>query len=156
MRPSIIRGGQRKLAVRVRAEEEVAIKRATYAELESMTVDLSAFPAVQFFRVESIVRPWRLPFVIDKLSRAGIRGMTASQVKGVGMQGGSRERYGGTEFSSTDLVDKAKIDIVVTRSQVEYVARLCASSAYTGEIGDGKKAASWKNAFNQSAQIDPM
>ena len=28
---------------------------------------------------------------------------------------GSRERYGGTEFSLTDLVDKAKIDIVVTR-----------------------------------------
>lgn len=28
---------------------------------------------------------------------------------------GSRERYGGTEFSLTDLVDKAKIDIVVNR-----------------------------------------
>ena len=122
----------------VRAEEDVVIKRATYAELESMTVDLSAFPTVQFFRVESIVRPWRLPFVVDKLSRAGIRGMTTSAVKGVGMQGGSRERYGGTEFSSTDLVDKAKIDIVVTRNQVEFVARICAASAYTGEIGDGK------------------
>ncbi len=29
-----------------------AIKRATYAELESINVDLSAMPAVQFFRVE--------------------------------------------------------------------------------------------------------
>lgn len=28
---------------------------------------------------------------------------------------GNRERYGGTEFSDTDLVQKAKIDIVVTR-----------------------------------------
>lgn len=93
-RPSVGVRGERRLTVRVRAEEEVAIKRATYAELESMTVDLSAFPAVQFFRVESIVRPWRLPFVVDKLSRAGIRGMTTSAVKGVGMQGGSRERYG--------------------------------------------------------------
>ena len=28
---------------------------------------------------------------------------------------GNRERYGGTEFADTDLVDKAKIDIVVAR-----------------------------------------
>ena len=28
---------------------------------------------------------------------------------------GNRERYGGTEFSETDLVDKSKIDIVVAR-----------------------------------------
>ena len=61
------------------------------------------------------MRPWRLTFVIEELSKRGIRGMTASQVRGVGMQGGSRERYGGSEFSSTDLVEKAKIDIVVTR-----------------------------------------
>ncbi len=30
-----------------------AIKRATYKELESITADLSAFPNVQFFRVEA-------------------------------------------------------------------------------------------------------
>lgn len=66
-----------------------ALKRATYTELESINCDLSAFPNVQFFRIEAIVRPWRLPDVISALSAKGIRGMTATQVKGVGMQGGA-------------------------------------------------------------------
>lgn len=34
------------------------------------------------------MRPWRLQFVIDKLSEKGIRGLTTTEVKGVGMQGG--------------------------------------------------------------------
>lgn len=128
--------------VRVRASEDgasgPAIKRATYAELESITVDLESFPANAFFRVEAIFRPWRLPFVIDALSKAGIRGMTNTPVKGVGVQGGVRERYAGTEFGLTNLVDKEKIDIVVARNQVDVVVRLVAAAAYTGEIGDGK------------------
>ncbi|WIA16272.1 hypothetical protein OEZ85_012978 [Tetradesmus obliquus] len=111
---------------------------ATYKELGSITCDLSAFPTVQFFRVEAIVRPWRLPYVINALGDAGIRGMTATPVRGVGMQGGRKERYGGSEFSLTDLVDKTKVEIVVVRDQVDLVARTVATSAHTGEIGDGK------------------
>lgn len=126
--------------MRVRASDEngTTIKRATYAELESIQVSLAAFPNVPFFRVEAIIRPWRLPFVVTSLSGNGIRGMTTTNVKGVGMQGGNRERYGGTEFSFTDLVDKSKIDIVISRSQVSAVTRIIAAAAYTGEIGDGK------------------
>ncbi len=67
------------------------------------------------WRMQAIVRPWRLPYVITALSDAGIRGMTATPVRGVGMQGGSKERYGGTEFSLTDLVEKSKVEIVVVR-----------------------------------------
>jgi nitrogen regulatory protein PII len=36
--------------------------------------------------MQAIIRPWRLPFVIDTLSKQGIRGMTNTAVKGVGMQ----------------------------------------------------------------------
>jgi hypothetical protein len=39
--------------------------------------------------LQAIVRPWRLPFVVEALSDKGIRGMTAYDVKGVGMQGGT-------------------------------------------------------------------
>lgn len=39
--------------------------------------------------LQAIVRPWRLPFVVEALSEKGIRGMTAYDVKGVGMQGGT-------------------------------------------------------------------
>lgn len=123
--------------VTVRAEGD-SIKRASYAELEAISCDLAAFPGVAYFRVEAIVRPWRLPFVVSELSNGGVRGMTTSSVKGVGVQGGSRERYAGTEFATTDLVEKSKIDIVIDRDSVDKVVRIVAASAYTGEIGDGK------------------
>ncbi|GFR44192.1 hypothetical protein Agub_g5375 [Astrephomene gubernaculifera] len=129
----------RRSAVVVRASSDNgSTKRATYAELESIQCDLSAFPGVKFFRVEAVFRPWRLPFVIETLSKNGIRGLTNTPVKGVGVQGGSRERYAGTEFGPSNLVDKEKVDIVVSRAQVDTVVRLVAASAYTGEIGDGK------------------
>lgn len=38
--------------------------------------------------VQAIIRPWRLPYVVRELSRLGIYGMTATNVKGVGVQGG--------------------------------------------------------------------
>lgn len=37
---------------------------------------------------QAIFRPWRLPFVIDTLSKYGIRGLTNTPVKGVGVQVG--------------------------------------------------------------------
>lgn len=41
---------------------------------------------------QAIIRPWRLSAVIAKLSAAGIRGMTATNVSGVGMQGGAQQQ----------------------------------------------------------------
>ncbi|KAG2494419.1 hypothetical protein HYH03_007471 [Edaphochlamys debaryana] len=137
----VVRSGRRS-SVSVQANSEdngsAATRRATYAELESIQCDLSAFPSCKFFRIEAIFRPWRLPFVVDTLSKYGIRGLTNTPVKGVGVQGGARERYAGTEFGLTNLVDKEKLDIVVSRAQVDTVVRLVAASAFTGEIGDGK------------------
>ena len=37
---------------------------------------------------QAIIRPWRLPLVVRALSKKGILGMTASTVKGAGVQGG--------------------------------------------------------------------
>lgn len=51
-------------------------------------MDLTEFPNVKFFKVEGVIRPWRLEAVVKALSSAGIRGMTTQMVKGVGMQGG--------------------------------------------------------------------
>jgi len=38
---------------------------------------------------QAIIRPWRLPMVVRALSSKGILGMTASSVKGAGVQGGA-------------------------------------------------------------------
>ena len=40
--------------------------------------------------LQAIIRPWRLPLVVRALSKKGILGMTASTVKGAGVQGGVR------------------------------------------------------------------
>ena len=39
--------------------------------------------------MQAIIRPWRLPNVVKALSARGIVGMTASHVKGAGVQGGA-------------------------------------------------------------------
>ena len=88
--------------------------------------------------MEAIIRPWRLPGVIKALSDGGIRGVTAYDVKGLGAQVGSRERYQGHEFDELSLVDKSKIEIVCVASQVNDVVNLIVQAAQTGEFGDGK------------------
>jgi nitrogen regulatory protein PII len=71
-------------------------------------------------------------------SAGGIRGVTAYEVKGLGAQGGARERYNGHEFDEASLVEKAKIEVIIVASQVNDVVNIIVDAAQTGEIGDGK------------------
>lgn len=110
-----------------------------YDTLEQVTCDLASFPACKFFKIEAIVRPWRLSKLVQVLNEKGIRGMTVSDVRGIGVQGGlATERDGGTEYSAGDLVEKVRVQIVLSRSQVDTVVRIICTSCYTGEVGDGK------------------
>ena len=79
--------------------------------------------------MEAIIRPWRLPGVIKALSDGGIRGVTAYDVKGLGAQGGVKERYLGHEFDDASLVDKAKVEVVVVASQVNDVVNIIVNAA---------------------------
>ncbi|KAJ0111470.1 hypothetical protein Patl1_00829 [Pistacia atlantica] len=72
------------------------------------------------------------------LLKMGIRGVTVSDVRGFGAQGGSTERHGGSEFSGDKFVAKTKVEIVVSKDQVEAVIDKILEEARTGEIGDGK------------------
>jgi nitrogen regulatory protein PII len=142
-RASIAVGGSRSrrdAPFSAQAASSSAVDADPYFALETVTCDLSAFPNCHFFRVEAIIRPWRLSKVVTELNHAGIRGMTASDVRGAGIQGGRRERFRGTEFGNEAnfLVDKTRLDVVVSRAQVDIVVRLIAASCYTGEVGDGK------------------
>ncbi|KAI5424840.1 Beta-galactosidase [Lathyrus oleraceus] len=95
-------------------------------------------PDSKFYKIEAILRPWRIPHVSSALLKMGIRGVTVSDVKGFGAQGGSTERQGGSEFSEDSFVVKVKMEIVVRKNQVEAVLDKILESARTGEIGDGK------------------
>ncbi|ESQ37840.1 hypothetical protein EUTSA_v10028983mg [Eutrema salsugineum] len=95
-------------------------------------------PDSKFYKVEAIVRPWRIQHVSSALLKIGIRGVTVSDVRGFGAQGGSTERHGGSEFSEDKFVAKVKMEIVVKKDQVESVINTIIDGARTGEIGDGK------------------
>lgn len=95
-------------------------------------------PDANFYKVEAILRPWRIPKVSSALLKMGIRGVTVSDVRGFGAQGGSTERQAGSEFSEDKFVAKVKMEIVVSKDQVEAVIDKIMGEARTGEIGDGK------------------
>ncbi len=87
--------------------------------------------------ITAIVKPFKVDDVKDALKSAGVQGMTVSEVKGFGRQGGHTETYRGSEYS-IDFVPKVKLELVVDEAQVDQVLEAITSSASTGKIGDGK------------------
>lgn len=95
-------------------------------------------PDANFYKVEAVLRPWRIPQVSSALLNIGIRGVTVSDVRGFGAQGGLTERQAGSEFTEDMFLHKVKMEIVVSKDQVEAVIDKIIEVARTGEIGDGK------------------
>ncbi|MGB5756625.1 MAG: P-II family nitrogen regulator [Acidimicrobiales bacterium] len=87
--------------------------------------------------VTAVLKPHMLDPVKVALQAVGVQGMTVSEVKGFGRQGGHTETYRGAEYN-VDFVPKLRLDVVVDDSIVDQVAETIQSSAHTGKIGDGK------------------
>jgi len=87
--------------------------------------------------ITAIVKPFKLDDVKDALKAAGIAGMTVTEVRGFGRQGGHTETYRGAEYK-IDFVPKVSVEIVVDDAQVDAVVDTLVQSATTGKIGDGK------------------
>jgi nitrogen regulatory protein P-II 2 len=87
--------------------------------------------------IVAIVKPSRLDAIRDALTRAGVHGLTVSEVKGYGRQKGHTEIYRGAEYT-VNFVPKLKIEVAVTDDQAERVAEAIVNAARTGQIGDGK------------------
>lgn len=88
-------------------------------------------------KIEIITRTFKLDDVKAALSEIGIKGMTVSEVKGFGRQGGHKEVYRGAEYQ-VDFVVKVKIEVVVEDGAVADVIAAAAKAARTGQVGDGK------------------
>jgi nitrogen regulatory protein P-II 1 len=88
-------------------------------------------------KIEAIVRPSRVDEVKDALNGIGVTGMTVAEVKGFGRQKGHKELYRGAEYI-VDFVPKVKIELVVQDDFVAQAIEAIASSARTGNLGDGK------------------
>jgi nitrogen regulatory protein P-II 1 len=87
--------------------------------------------------ITAIVKPFKVDDVKDALKAAGIVGLTVSEVKGFGRQGGHTELYRGAEYN-VDFLPKVQLDMVVADDTVDRVFEIIASAARTGKIGDGK------------------
>ncbi|MEZ5341080.1 MAG: P-II family nitrogen regulator [Acidimicrobiales bacterium] len=87
--------------------------------------------------VTAIIKPHMLDEVKEALRQVGIQGMTISEVKGFGRQGGHTETYRGAEYR-VDFVPKAKIEIVLDDAEATKAVEAIQASAQTGKIGDGK------------------
>ncbi len=88
-------------------------------------------------KIEIITRTFKLDEVKDALAKLGVKGMTVSDVKGFGRQGGHREVYRGAEYQ-VDFVAKVKIEVVVEAARVAEVVEAARKAAVTGQVGDGK------------------
>ncbi len=87
--------------------------------------------------ITAIVKPFKLDDVKDALKAAGVQGITVSEVRGFGRQGGHSETYRGAEYK-IDFVPKVRLELVVDDSSVDAVVAAIKASANTGKIGDGK------------------
>ncbi len=87
--------------------------------------------------VVAVVRPEKLPDVLEALFRAEVRGLTIQRVDGHGGETERVETYRGTTVKM-ELAEKVRLEIGVSDHFVEPTVRAILASARTGAVGDGK------------------
>jgi nitrogen regulatory protein P-II 1 len=88
-------------------------------------------------KIEAIIRPHKMEDVREALLEAGVKGMTITEVRGIGRQKGHKEMYRGSEYH-IGFMPKMKLEVVVTDQMLEKALQTILKIAKTGEIGDGK------------------
>jgi nitrogen regulatory protein P-II 1 len=87
--------------------------------------------------ITAVIKPFKLDDVKDALKAIDVTGITVSEVRGFGRQGGHTETYRGAEYK-IDFVPKVSLATVVDEARVDEVVEAIANAAATGKIGDGK------------------
>lgn len=87
--------------------------------------------------ITAVIKPHKLDDVKDALVAHGIKGVTITEVRGFGRQGGKTEVYRGSEYA-IDFIPKVKLEVIVPTSEVQSVIDVIVGAARTERIGDGK------------------
>ena len=87
--------------------------------------------------VTAVIKPQKFDDVKEALKASGVTGVTVTEVKGFGRQGGKTEVFRGSEYK-VDLLPKLKLEVVVDESSVAGVVDTITTAGQTGKIGDGK------------------
>jgi len=88
-------------------------------------------------KIEAIIKPFKLDEVKEALAKAGVEGMTVTEVKGFGRQKGHTELYRGAEYV-VEFLPKVKVEILVADDRAASTAKTIEDAARSGQIGDGK------------------
>ncbi|MFM7962665.1 MAG: P-II family nitrogen regulator [Actinomycetota bacterium] len=71
------------------------------------------------------------------MKAANVTGITVTEVRGFGRQGGHVETYRGAEYK-VDLIPKVRLEMVVEDAVADSIVAVLVKSAGNGKIGDGK------------------
>lgn len=87
--------------------------------------------------IKAIIQPFMVVKVIEALKKiAHMPGVTISEIKGFG-RSRANVPHSTTEWGIS-VVNKAKLETVVSDDMVDEVVQVIEKSAHTGNIGDGK------------------
>ena len=87
--------------------------------------------------ITAVIKPFKLDDVKDALKAAGVVGLTVTEVRGFGRQGGHTETYRGSEYT-IDFLPKVKVEVVCDTAEVDKIVDTVVEAAQSGKIGDGK------------------
>jgi len=87
--------------------------------------------------VTAVIKPHKVDQVKDALRAIGVKGITITEVKGFGRQGGHTETYRGAEYT-VEFTPKVKVEVIVEAAEAAAVSDTIQSTASSGQIGDGK------------------
>ena len=99
--------------------------------------------------VTAVIKPYMVDAVNEALKGAGVAGMTITEVKGFGRQGGHTETYRGAEYT-VEFVPKVKVEVLVATEDADTIAGVIVATTQTGKIGDGKI---WITPLAQATRI---
>jgi nitrogen regulatory protein P-II 1 len=99
--------------------------------------------------ITAIIKPQKFDDVKSALRAIGVKGITVSEVSGVGRQGGHLETYRGAEYP-IDLIQKVRFEILAEGDEVAKIIDTITESASTGQIGDGKI---WVTAVEEVVRV---
>jgi len=88
-------------------------------------------------KIEAIIRPTKVGDVCDALNELGHPGIMLTEIEGHGKQKGIEQEFRGKTYK-TELLSKAKLEIVVNDQDLDKTIKVIREAAFTGKVGDGK------------------
>jgi len=88
-------------------------------------------------KIEAVIKPFKLDAVKEALVKAGVAGLTVTEVRGFGKQKGHEEVLGG-EPLTIEFLPKLKLEVVCRDGDAQRITEALYRAAKTGKIGDGK------------------